>query len=93
MLAAAYCIGFQHGLRKRWQYFGDTVEALALAVLALVAVLWVLGQIGDGQVPSVAVVRIAVATAPVSLGVAIANYFLTRGTSRVVPDQGDASAM
>jgi uncharacterized membrane protein len=75
-LAAVYSIGFRRGLRRGWQYFGDAVEALALAVLALVAVFWALGQIGDGQAPSIAVGRIAVAIAPVSLGVAIANHLL-----------------
>ena len=92
-LAAVYWIGFRRGLRKGWQYLGDAVEALALAVLALVAVFWVLGQIGDGQAPSIAVGRIAVAIAPVSLGVAIANHLLARDASRIDPDQGDASAM
>jgi putative integral membrane protein (TIGR02587 family) len=92
-LAAVYWIGFRRGLRRGWQYFGDAIEALALAVLALVAVFWVLGQIGDGQAPSIAVGRIAVAIAPVSLGVAIANHLLARDASRVDPDVGDASAM
>src|SRR5215211_1212685 len=92
-LAAVYWIGFRRGLRRGWQYLGDAVEALALAVLALVAVFWVFGQIGDGQAPSIAVGRIAVAIAPVSLGVAIANHLLARDASRVDPDQGDASAM
>jgi hypothetical protein len=53
MLAAAYCIGFRRGLRRGCQDFGDAVEKLALAVPALVAFFWVLGQIGDGQVPAV----------------------------------------
>ena len=92
-LAAIYWIGFRRGLRRGWQYLADAVEALALAVLALVAVFWVLGQIGDGQAPSIAVGRIAVAIAPVSLGVAIANHLLARDASRVDPDQGDASAL
>jgi putative integral membrane protein (TIGR02587 family) len=92
-LAAVYWIGFRRELRRGWQYLGDAVEALALAVLALVAVFWTLGQIGDGQAPSIAVGRIAVALAPVSLGVAIANHLLARDASRVDPDQGDASAM
>ena len=92
-LAAVYWIGFRRGLRRGWQYFGDAVEALALAVLALVAVFWSLGQIGDGQAPSVAVGRIAVAVAPVSLGVAIANHLLARDASRFDPDAGDATAM
>jgi putative integral membrane protein (TIGR02587 family) len=92
-LAAVYWIGFRRGLRRGWQYLGDAIEALALAVLALIAVFWVLGQIGDEQAPSIAVGRIAVAIAPVSLGVAIANHLLARDASRVDPDQGDASAM
>src|SRR5215207_6152663 len=92
-LAAVYSIGFRRGLRRGWQYFGDAIEALALAVLALVAVFWVLGQIGDGQAPSIAVGRIAVAIAPVSLGVAIANHLLARDASRVDPEAGDASAL
>jgi putative integral membrane protein (TIGR02587 family) len=92
-LAAVYWIGFRRGLRRGWQYLGDAVEALALAVLALVAVFWVLGQIGDGQAPSIAVGRIAVTIAPVSLGVAVANHLLARDSSRVDPEQGDASAM
>src|SRR5215211_5179794 len=92
-LGAVYWIGFRRGLRRGWQYFGDAIEALALAVLALVAVFWVLGQIGDGQSPSIAVGRIAVAIGPVSLGVAIANHLLARESSRVDPDAGDASAM
>jgi putative integral membrane protein (TIGR02587 family) len=92
-LAAVYWIGFRRGLRRGWQYLGDAVEALALAILALIAVFWALGQIGDGQAPSIAVGRIAVAITPVSLGVAIANHLLARDASRVDPDQGDASAM
>src|SRR5215217_1233816 len=92
-LAAVYWIGFRRGQRRGWQYFGDAIEALALAVLALVAVFWVLGQIGDGQAPSIAMGRIAVAIAPVSLGVSVANHLLARDASRVDPDAGDASAM
>jgi putative integral membrane protein (TIGR02587 family) len=92
-LAAVYWIGFRRGLRRGWQYFGDALEALALGVLALVAVFWVLGQIGDGQAPSIAVGRIAVAIAPVSLGVAIANHLLARDASRVHPNAGDGTAM
>jgi putative integral membrane protein (TIGR02587 family) len=92
-LVAVYWIGFRRGLRRGWQVFGDAIEALALAVLALVAVFWVLGQIGDGQAPSIAIGRIAVAIAPASLGVAIANHLLARDASRVDPDAGDASAL
>src|SRR5918997_5730452 len=50
-LAAVYWIGFRRGIRRGWQYFADAIEALALAVLALVAGFWSLGQIGDGQAP------------------------------------------
>ena len=92
-LAAVYWIGFRRGLRRRWQYFADAVEALGLAVLALVAVFGSLGQIGDGQALSIALGRIAVTVAPVSLGVAVANHLLARDTSRFGPDRGDATAM
>ncbi|MGH2614402.1 MAG: DUF2391 family protein, partial [Thermomicrobiales bacterium] len=92
-LAAVYWIGFHRGLRRAWQHLGDALEALALAILALVAVFWALGQIGDGQTPSIAVGRIAVAIAPVSLGVAIANHLLARDASRVDPDEGDATSL
>jgi putative integral membrane protein (TIGR02587 family) len=92
-LATVYWIGFQRGLRRRWQHFGDALEALALATLALVAVFWVLGQIGDGQTPSIAVGRLAVAITPVSLGVAVANHLLARDGSRSDPDRDDASSL
>ncbi|HEX2280832.1 MAG TPA: DUF2391 family protein [Thermomicrobiales bacterium] len=92
-LAAVRWIGFRRGVRRGWQYVGDAIEALALAALALVVVFWTLGQIGDGQAPSIAVGRIAVAITPVSLGVAIANHLLARDASRVGPDPGDASAL
>jgi putative integral membrane protein (TIGR02587 family) len=92
-LAAVYWIGFRRDLRRGWQYFADALEALALAILALVVVFWSLGQIGDGQTPSIAVGRIAVALAPVSLGVAIANHLLARDVSRVDPDRGDATSL
>jgi putative integral membrane protein (TIGR02587 family) len=92
-LAAVFWIGFHRELRRGWQYFGDALEALALATLALVAVFWTLGQIGDGQTPSIAVGRIAVAIAPVSLGVAVANHLLAWDASRVDPDRGDASSL
>jgi putative integral membrane protein (TIGR02587 family) len=92
-LAAVYWIGFHRGLRRGWDYFADALEALALSVLALVVVLWALGQIGDGQAPSVALGRIAVASSPAALGVSIANHLLPRNASRFDPDTGDASAM
>lgn len=91
--AAVYWIGFRRDLRRRWQYFADALEAMALATLALVAVFWALGQIGDGQTPSIAVGRIAVAIAPVSLGVAVANHLLARDASRFDPDRGDATSL
>lgn len=92
-LAAVYWIGFHRDARRSWQYFADAVEALALATLALVAVFWTLGQIGDRQTPSIAVGRIAVAIAPVSLGVAVANHLLARDASRFEPDRGDATSL
>lgn len=92
-LAAVYWIGFRRDLRRGWQYFADALEAMALATLALVAVFWALGQIGDGQTPSIAVGRIAVAIAPVSLGVAVANHLLARDASRFDPDRGDATSL
>ncbi len=92
-LAAVSWIGFHRELRRGWQYFADALEALALSTLALVAVFWTLGQIGDGQPPSIAVGRIAVAIAPVSLGVAVANHLLARDASRSEPDREDASSL
>lgn len=92
-LAAVYWIGFHRELRRGWQYFGDALEALALAILALVAIFWSLGQIGDGQTPSVAIGKIAAVIAPVSLGVAVANHLLARDASRFYPDRGDASSL
>ena len=92
-LAAVYWIGFRRDLRRGWQYFADALEAMALATLALVAVFWALGQIGDGQPASIAVGRIAVAIAPVSLGVAVANHLLARDASRFDPDRGDATSL
>jgi putative integral membrane protein (TIGR02587 family) len=91
-LAAVYWIGFRRGTRRGWQHLADAVEALALAVLTLVVVFWTLGQIGDGQPPALAVGRIAVAMAPVSLGIAVANHLLGRDDSRFSPEAGDATA-
>lgn len=45
-LAAVYWIGFRRGFRRGWEYLADALEALAIAVVALVAVFWALGQIG-----------------------------------------------
>ena len=92
-LAAVYWIGFRRGLRRGWQYLGDALEALALAVLALWVIFWALGQVGDGQPAAIALGRIAVALAPVCLGVAIANHLLPRDASPYAPDSGDATAV
>src|SRR5215213_7096938 len=93
-LASGFLIGIPVVFTVDLWWLGDQNQPLdSLTVLALVAVFWVLGQIGDGQAPSIAVGRIAVAIAPVSLGVAIANHLLARDASRVDPDPGDASAM
>ena len=91
-LALVHWSGFHRGLRRGWQYFADALEALALATLSLVVILWAVGQIGDGQPASVAVGRIAVAVAPVSIGVAIANHLLPREGSHVGADEGAFSA-
>ncbi|MCC7023627.1 MAG: DUF2391 family protein [Thermomicrobiales bacterium] len=80
-LAAVAWIGFQRRVARGWARVTDAVEALAIAILALVAIFWSLGLIGDGQAASVALGRIAVAVAPVSLGVAIANHLLARDGS------------
>jgi putative integral membrane protein (TIGR02587 family) len=92
-LAAVYWIGFRRGLRRGWQYLGDAAEAVALAALALVVIYWALGQVGDGQPAAIALGRIAVALAPVCLGVAIANHLLRRDGSPYAPDTGDATAL
>jgi putative integral membrane protein (TIGR02587 family) len=90
-LAAVYWIGFHRGRRQGWDYFADALEALAIAVLALIVVFWTLGQIGDGQAAPIALGRIAVASGPVALGVAVANHLLPRDASRFDPDAGDAT--
>lgn len=92
-LAAVYWINFRQGRRRGWQYAGDAIEALALALASLAAVLWVLGQIGDDQSTTRDLGRFAVAVAPVSLGIAVANHLLPRDGSRLDPDAGDASAL
>jgi putative integral membrane protein (TIGR02587 family) len=90
--AAVYWINFRQGRRHGWQYAADAVEALALALLSLAAVLWALGQVGDDQSVSRDLGRFAVMLAPVSLGIAVANHLLPRDASRLDPDAGDASA-
>ena len=92
-LAAVYWIGFRRGRRRGWDYAADALEALAISIVALVIVLWTLGQLGDDQAPSVALGRIAVASAPVAIGVSIANHLMRRNASRFDPDVGDATAL
>ena len=82
-LAAVHWIGFHRGRRRGWQYFADALEALALGVVALFIIFGALGQIGDEQAPSVALGRIAIAVAPISLGVAVANHLFAGRDSRV----------
>jgi putative integral membrane protein (TIGR02587 family) len=98
-LAVVFWIGFHRGVRRGWSHFADALEALALAVLALIAVLWSVGQIGDGQAASIVVGRIAMGTAPVSIGVAVANHLLAlddpsehpgSDTAPTMPDEGSS---
>jgi putative integral membrane protein (TIGR02587 family) len=91
-LGAVYWINFRRGVRRGWQYLADALEALALAIVALVLVFWVLGQIGAGQSPSGVLGRVAVSVPPLALGIAVANHLLPRDGSRLDPDTGDASA-
>lgn len=92
-LGAVYWIGFHRGMRRGWEHWADALEALAIAILALAVVFLVLGQIGSGQPLSATVGRIAVATLPVALGVAVANHFLPWDASPAEPDAGDATAL
>jgi putative integral membrane protein (TIGR02587 family) len=92
-LAAVYWIGFRRGVRKGWEHGADAVEALALAMIALLIVFWALGQLGPGRSIVTILGRVAVASSPVALGIAIANHFLPRDASRYDPDPGDATAM
>ena len=91
--AAVYWIGFQHAERRGIQHAIDAMQALGIAILSLVVIFAALGQIGDDQPGTVALGRIAVAVAPVALGVAVANHLLPRDASRYVPDPGDASSL
>lgn len=92
-LATVYWIGFRRGVRRGWEHWADALEALALAILSLLAIFWTLGQIGNGQ-PMVSLLgRVAVASTPVALGVAIANHLLPRDATRYAPDPGDATAL
>lgn len=87
-LAAVVWVGFRRGSHRPWQHVTDALEAVALAIVTLTVIFWTLGQIGDGQAVSIAVGRIAVATAPVSLGIAIANYLLAQDHSGLAMNAG-----
>lgn len=92
-LAAVYWIGFRRGVRKGWEHGADAVEALALAIVVLLTVYWALGQLGSGRSLVTILGRVAVASSPVALGIAIANHLLPRDASRYAPDPGDATAL
>jgi putative integral membrane protein (TIGR02587 family) len=91
--AAVYWIGFQQTERRGLDHAIDALQALAIGILSLIVIFAALGQIGDSQPGTVALGRIAVAVAPVALGVAVANHLLPRDASRYAPEPGDASAM
>lgn len=90
--AAVFWIGFQQMDRRGVDHAVDALQALAIAILSLVVIFAALGQIGDTQPGTVALGRIAVAVAPVALGVAIANHLLPEDASRYAPDPGDAAS-
>lgn len=92
-LAAVYWIGFRRGARKGWEHGADAVEALALALVALLIVYGALGQLGPSRSIVTILGRVAVASSPVALGIAIANHLLPRDGSRIEPDPGDATAL
>jgi putative integral membrane protein (TIGR02587 family) len=91
--AAVYWIGFQQTERRGIDHAIDALQAMAIAILSLVVIFAALGQIGNLQPGTVALGRIAVAIAPVALGVAIANHLLPYDASRYAPDPGGASAI
>lgn len=91
--AAVFWIGFHQAERRGIDHAIDALQALAIAILSLIVIFSALGQIGDDQPGSVALGRIAVAVAPVALGVAIANHLLPMDASRYAPDPGDASSL
>ena len=78
---AVHWIGFRPGRRNVWQSAGDAMEALALAAATLFFTFGALGQLG-GQPLTTTLGRLAVAAAPVSLGIAVANYLLVRDASQ-----------
>jgi uncharacterized membrane protein len=81
-LAVVFWSGFRTGPRATWRRLGDALEAMALSIFTLFLVFGSLGQIFNGQPASSSVGRIAVALAPISLGIAIANHIVPRGASR-----------
>lgn len=85
-LAVVYWSGFRTGHRATWHPLGDALEAMALAIFTLFLVFGALGQIFDGQPVSSTVGRIAVALAPLSIGIAVANHLVPRGASRLGSD-------
>jgi putative integral membrane protein (TIGR02587 family) len=68
---------------------------MALAIFTLFLVYGSLGQIFNGRPASSTLGRIAIALAPLSLGIAIANHIVPRGASRLGDAfaRGTASAM
>lgn len=92
-LAAVYWIGFRRGVRKGWEHGADALEALALAMTVLLTVYLALGQLGPDRSIVTILGRVAVATSPVALGIAIANHLLPRDASRYEPDPGDATSL
>src|SRR4051794_15346472 len=85
-LAVVYWSGFRTGDSATWRRLGDALEAMALAVFTLFLVFGSLGQIFAGQPVSSTVGRIAVALAPLSIGIAVANHLVPRGASRLGAD-------
>lgn len=90
-LAAVFWIGFRRTRRHGWEYAADALEALAIAVVALAILFWTMGQIQSPDDLPIAFGRVAVASLPVTLGVAVANHLLPRDASRFSPEPGDAS--
>jgi putative integral membrane protein (TIGR02587 family) len=85
-LAVVFWSGFRTGARATWRRLGDALEAMALAIFTLFVVFGSLGQIFNGQPITSTVGRIAVALAPLSIGIAVANHVVPRGASRVGND-------
>jgi putative integral membrane protein (TIGR02587 family) len=62
-------------------------------MIVLLTVYWALGQLGPGRSIVTILGRVAVASSPVALGIAIANHLLPRDASRYRPDPGDATSL